>query len=77
MSKYLYIERDITRQGSRFILNECDIDGMVEEVDSGKIHWDNETDTKKYDAMYADAEEVYEVDNLASNRGLTQIKFPA
>jgi len=25
--------------------------------------------------MYANAEEVYEVDNLLSNRGLTQIKF--
>jgi len=75
MKKYLYIERDITRQGSRYILNECDSDGMTEDVDSGKIRWDNEKDTKKYDAMYANAEEVYEVDCLASNRGLTQIKY--
>jgi hypothetical protein len=56
-------------------VHEVDDDGIAEVIDSGIIRFNNEKDVEKYDAMYAEADEVYEVDNLASNQGSTQIKF--
>ena len=73
--KHLTIQRDTTRQGSLYEVHEVDDDGIAEVIDSGIIRFDNEKDVEKYDAMYAEADEVYEVDNLASNSGSTQIKF--
>lgn len=73
--KHLTIQRDITRKGSLYEVHEVDDDGIAEVIDSGIIRFDNEKDVEKYDAMYAEADEVYEVDSLASNSGSTQIKF--
>ena len=72
--KHLTIQRDTTRKGSLYEVHEVDTNGIAEEVDSGIIRFDNEKDVEKYDAMYAEAGEVYEVDSLASNKGSTQIK---
>ena len=72
--KHLTIQRDTTRKGSLYIVYEVHDIGIAEEIDSGIIRFDNEKDVEKYDAMYAEADEVYEVDSLASNQGSTQIK---